>query len=87
MPCIYWWLFPPGKSGGLIEARPTRTLSIRLRRTFPPGKSGGLIEAATTSGRCAVRFMPFPPGKSGGLIEADEREMQREAQVGRVSAG
>ena len=37
--------FPPGKSGGLIEAYERRTPSTPTSR-FPPGKSGGLIEAS-----------------------------------------
>ena len=55
-------LFPPDKSGGLIEASVTRGLTTV---TFPPDKSGGLIEAV--KGRPAGLF---PPDKSGGLIEA-----------------
>ena len=37
--------FPPGKSGGLIEARIRTPLTLAPLRLFPPGKSGGLIEA------------------------------------------
>ena len=38
-------LFPPGKSGGLIEAGFQLTIAMPSFITFPPGKSGGLIEA------------------------------------------
>ena len=38
-------LFPPGKSGGLIEARERQEIEAGSPREFPPGKSGGLIEA------------------------------------------
>ena len=37
--------FPPGKSGGLIEARISAAPSLKIAAMFPPGKSGGLIEA------------------------------------------
>ena len=37
--------FPPGKSGGLIEARLDGHPSAVRLSGFPPGKSGGLIEA------------------------------------------
>ena len=37
--------FPPGKSGGLIEA-PQVGVRGRVAVVFPPGKSGGLIEAS-----------------------------------------
>ena len=41
--------FPPGKSGGLIEALSYRSrVRLGLARWFPPGKSGGLIEAFPT---------------------------------------
>ena len=38
-------MFPPGKSGGLIEAHDGLIGTGRNRFRFPPGKSGGLIEA------------------------------------------
>ena len=80
-----WWEFPPGKSGGLIEA-PMRchTVSIHLL-LFPPGKSGGLIEAGSR-GRGAAAQPWFPPGKSGGLIEAATRRPVNKAGS-MVSAG
>ena len=37
--------FPPGKSGGLIEAWSRKARATALVQSFPPGKSGGLIEA------------------------------------------
>ena len=40
--------FPPGKSGGLIEARSGDDSTSPDRAEFPPGKSGGLIEAKTS---------------------------------------
>ena len=62
-------LFPPGKSGGLIEAA-SRLLGPGVGRLFPPGKSGGLIEAQRCGCASLRTWRPFPPGKSGGLIEA-----------------
>ena len=60
--------FPPGKSGGLIEA--DRVVNAASpSKVFPPGKSGGLIEAGLPVDDQAGRSK-FPPGKSGGLIEA-----------------
>ena len=38
-------MFPPDKSGGLIEASGTINGSLGIGVTFPPDKSGGLIEA------------------------------------------
>ena len=38
--------FPPGKSGGLIEAAVYQVIPTYITE-FPPGKSGGLIEART----------------------------------------
>ena len=61
--------FPPGKSGGLIEAGLDRALALPAQQTFPPGKSGGLIEASHPHS-ATVTARTFPPGKSGGLIEA-----------------
>ena len=62
--------FPPGKSGGLIEAgRGSRRRSLPCS-WFPPGKSGGLIEAYRHQFRRPRDRHLFPPGKSGGLIEA-----------------
>ena len=65
-------LFPPGKSGGLIEAPIAHRKVIQSTAgAFPPGKSGGLIEARYhASHRRALLSGAFPPGKSGGLIEA-----------------
>ena len=37
--------FPPGKSGGLIEAWHRSVSGAAFGTRFPPGKSGGLIEA------------------------------------------
>ena len=39
-------VFPPGKSGGLIEASRIHPDVPTSSRRFPPGKSGGLIEAS-----------------------------------------
>ena len=38
-------MFPPGKSGGLIEAMLITCTGFSNPYRFPPGKSGGLIEA------------------------------------------
>ena len=63
--------FPPGKSGGLIEARDEgMTSKVHDLDLFPPGKSGGLIEAENPPGVLPMLPPRFPPGKSGGLIEA-----------------
>ena len=65
-------VFPPGKTGGLIEALPP----LRIRPAppgFPPGKTGGLIEAFIQTARTTTRRRRFPPGKTGGLIEASVR--------------
>ena len=64
-------MFPPGKSGGLIEAMLITCTGFSNPYRFPPGKSGGLIEAAypAREGLSSYRTV-FPPGKSGGLIEA-----------------
>ena len=64
-------MFPPLKSGGLIEA----FYWINERHSiflFPPLKSGGLIEARRSWPQTCLPQM-FPPLKSGGLIEACDR--------------
>ena len=40
--------FPPGKSGGLIEASVPIEIETVSVAEFPPGKSGGLIEASSS---------------------------------------
>ena len=70
-------MFPPGKSGGLIEALPNSRSRRFTGSLFPPGKSGGLIEARSRSATVAMAAKVFPPGKSGGLIEA--------RRIGRIS--
>ena len=56
--------FPPGKSGGLIEAQGDQAAVRLLAEGFPPGKSGGLIEAVygwrvrLWGGRCFRRVNP-----------------------------
>ena len=64
-----WTAFPPGKSGGLIEASHTRTVRVAgaecFRRVNPAAslKRPPVLPSAPSSAS-------FPPGKSGGLIEA-----------------
>ena len=43
--------FPPGKSGGLIEAISADAGVSPPSGEFPPGKSGGLIEASALPAR------------------------------------
>ena len=61
--------FPPGKSGGLIEARQPRGTPPSCARSFPPVNSGGLIEADRI-----WRPVASAPGVSAGefrrLVEA-----------------
>ena len=61
--------FPPGKSGGLIEARcPCLRAAVqprRFRRVNPAASLKPDVPALA-----APEAPEFPPGKSGGLIEA-----------------
>ena len=58
-------MFPPGKSGGLIEARMWLAVTISPEM-FPPGKSGGLIEAGDAGQQRGVltRFRRVNPAAS-----------------------
>ena len=51
--------FPPGKSGGLIEARTSARATTGPARAFPPGKSGGLIEARVASYNSTFLYWRF----------------------------
>ena len=80
------WMFPLGKTGGLIEASMGFPPPRRTGTPFPLGKTGGLIEADP---RGVERVVPdeFPLGKTGGLIEAAAyRAGERETSIA-VSAG
>ena len=67
--------FPPGNSGGPIEAKRGKIPSGAGRRQFPPGNSGGPIEAHTSARMRYATSPPFPPGNSGGPIEAGDLEL------------
>ena len=69
--------FPPGNSGGLIEAGRSAGSRARGPWWFPPGNSGGLIEARTSRQRSPAPHRQFPPGNSGGLIEAMRPNKER----------
>ena len=62
-------LFPPGKSGGLIEAGCSASAAARCRSGFRRVNPAASLKQQARASYLKT-LSEFPPGKSGGLIEA-----------------